>query len=370
MWERDIDNGVDTIQLSHAGRYVASYTKGPGTNTDLQFHFTDHLGSPVASGDPDVLAAGGGHRTLYNHWWPFGAPNWEAAPFDSGEINFTGQRHDAATGLGFYNARYYDSELGRFISTDSIVPGATRGDSFNRYAYVSNNPLRSTDPSGNIGDEAHDDVPFFGFAVGAKIDPAALLTDEGARQAAAVFAPAPGSNAQLVFIDSANGFNFVGGQSSFLLVESSGKFITGTLDVLKGDGTPTFGGERDSTVKVLDTGFDNISDVLTTPAAALSAGGASIDSGGGISFSAPTPREVVKTAKKAGRVARSTTLGFAAGKSLCGNKCAIAGGIAGFASSVFTETFGGSGNGFQSLHLRALFQGVVGRHIGKINENY
>jgi len=51
MWERDIDSGVDTIQLSHAGRYVASYTKGPGTSTDLQWHFTDHLGSPVASGD-------------------------------------------------------------------------------------------------------------------------------------------------------------------------------------------------------------------------------------------------------------------------------------------------------------------------------
>ncbi|NQW18291.1 MAG: RHS repeat-associated core domain-containing protein [Chloroflexi bacterium] len=145
MWERDIDNGVDTIQLSHAGRYVASYTKGPGTSTDLQWHFTDHLGSPVASGDPDVLAAGGGRRTFL----PFGAPNWEAAPFDSGEINFTGQRRDAATGLGFYNARYYDSEIGRFISADSIVPGITDATSFNRYAYVNNNPLKYTDPTGH-----------------------------------------------------------------------------------------------------------------------------------------------------------------------------------------------------------------------------
>jgi len=64
-------------------------------------------------------------------------------------VNFTGQRRDAATGLGFYNARYYDSEIGRFISADSIVPGGTQADLFNRYAYVRNNPLKYVDPTGN-----------------------------------------------------------------------------------------------------------------------------------------------------------------------------------------------------------------------------
>jgi len=64
-------------------------------------------------------------------------------------VNFTGQRRDANTGLGFYNARYYDSEIGRFISADSIVPGAGDATSFNRYAYVRNNPLRYIDPSGH-----------------------------------------------------------------------------------------------------------------------------------------------------------------------------------------------------------------------------
>ncbi|NQW17632.1 MAG: RHS repeat-associated core domain-containing protein [Chloroflexi bacterium] len=111
------------------------------------------------------MAAGGGRRTLYDHWWPFGAPNREADPFGDPRhpeeprdvrVNFTGQRRDAATGLGFYNARYYDSEIGRFISADSIVPGGTRADMFNRYVYVSNNPLKYKDPSGHIGDEAND----------------------------------------------------------------------------------------------------------------------------------------------------------------------------------------------------------------------
>ena len=60
----------------------------------------------------------------------------------------TGQRRDA-TGLHFYNARYYDSLIGRFVSADTIVaePGGSQG--YNRFAYVKNNPLRWTDPSGH-----------------------------------------------------------------------------------------------------------------------------------------------------------------------------------------------------------------------------
>jgi RHS repeat-associated protein len=46
------------------------------------------------------------------------------------------------------NGRVYDAEIGRFLSPDPYVgnPYSTQG--FNRYAYVQNNPLRYTDPSG------------------------------------------------------------------------------------------------------------------------------------------------------------------------------------------------------------------------------
>ena len=40
--------------------------------------------------------------------------------------NFTGQWKDQ-TGLLFYNARYYDPVLARFVSADSIVPGVAAG---------------------------------------------------------------------------------------------------------------------------------------------------------------------------------------------------------------------------------------------------
>jgi len=48
-------------------------------------------------------------------------------------------------GLMYYNARWYDPALGRFVQADTIVPqpGDVRG--WDRYAYVENNPLRYSD---------------------------------------------------------------------------------------------------------------------------------------------------------------------------------------------------------------------------------
>jgi hypothetical protein len=46
------------------------------------------------------------------------------------------------------NGRVYDPELGRFLSADPFVQDASNAQSWNRYAYVLNNPLSMTDPSG------------------------------------------------------------------------------------------------------------------------------------------------------------------------------------------------------------------------------
>ncbi len=52
-------------------------------------------------------------------------------------------------GLSYYGARWYDAKLGRFLSADTIVPGPGNPQTFNRYSYVANNPLRFVDPSGH-----------------------------------------------------------------------------------------------------------------------------------------------------------------------------------------------------------------------------
>lgn len=67
-------------------------------------------------------------------------------------LNYTGRELDWETDLYYYRARYYDPEIGRFISEDPI--GFEGGINF--YAYVNNNPLVFNDPSGNrlVGVEA------------------------------------------------------------------------------------------------------------------------------------------------------------------------------------------------------------------------
>ena len=62
---------------------------------------------------------------------------------------FTGQYHEAVIGLYYYNARWYDSRLGRFAQADTIVPNPASPMSLNRYMYVAGNPLRYRDPSGH-----------------------------------------------------------------------------------------------------------------------------------------------------------------------------------------------------------------------------
>jgi RHS repeat-associated protein len=56
-------------------------------------------------------------------------------------VSFTGHQFDAATGLVYARARYYDPVLGRFLSQDPVA-------AINPYAYVLNSPIDLTDPSG------------------------------------------------------------------------------------------------------------------------------------------------------------------------------------------------------------------------------
>jgi RHS repeat-associated protein len=65
------------------------------------------------------------------------------------DFGFAGQRYDSSTGLIYMGARYYDPTLGRFISPDTIVQQRNDPQSYNRYAYARNNPLRYTDESGH-----------------------------------------------------------------------------------------------------------------------------------------------------------------------------------------------------------------------------
>ena len=59
-------------------------------------------------------------------------------------FTYTGQEYDAATGLYYYDARYYDAAVGRFTSEDPLGPDVDS----NLYRYVRNNPVLYVDPTG------------------------------------------------------------------------------------------------------------------------------------------------------------------------------------------------------------------------------
>ncbi|MEN4013944.1 MAG: RHS repeat-associated core domain-containing protein [Bellilinea sp.] len=90
----------------------------------------DHLGSAVVQTD----ANGGNPQVNLYTACPARCARGCSAALRKGEprpngslpspFGFTGQRSEPALGLYFYNARWYDPRLGRFIQADSIVPGA------------------------------------------------------------------------------------------------------------------------------------------------------------------------------------------------------------------------------------------------------
>ena len=57
---------------------------------------------------------------------------------------------------GLLNARYYDPNIGRFISPDPAMVNPANPITFNRYAYANDNPYRYTDPTGMKSDHDHD----------------------------------------------------------------------------------------------------------------------------------------------------------------------------------------------------------------------
>jgi RHS repeat-associated protein len=125
---------------------------------NLQWLVTDQLGTPRMIFDKTGSLA----ATKRHDYLPFGeeifagtggrSTGYGAA--DSVRQKFTGYEHDDETGLEFAHARYYGSSQGRFTSTDPFLGSGRTGSpqSWNRYAYVLNNPLRLVDPTG-MGDQ-------------------------------------------------------------------------------------------------------------------------------------------------------------------------------------------------------------------------
>ena len=143
-----------------AGNLAAEYGTGTAPASGTAYPFTDLLGSVRA-----VTDAAGAVQECYDYL-PFGRmlsasdngrgtlschPASPDSSLDSRvSQKFTGQVRDEETRLDYFGARYYSAPHGRFMSPDPLMASATTRapQSWNRYTYGANNPLRYNDPSG------------------------------------------------------------------------------------------------------------------------------------------------------------------------------------------------------------------------------
>ena len=109
------------------------------TTAKIYFYHTDYQGSVR------VITDQGGTVVFNADYYAFGTKYISNGDFDE-EHGFTGKEWDPDVGLYYYDARWYDPELGRFISEDP----AGDPNSPNLYSYGRNNPLSYIDSDGHF----------------------------------------------------------------------------------------------------------------------------------------------------------------------------------------------------------------------------
>lgn len=148
VWDRDdpLPSGTRTVRRSYIYRGTSLFA-AVGEQGPIHFH-GDHLGSTR------MLTAAQGNVLSYHDYLPFGR---EVTPLTSGErIKFGGHEwdhhdtFDPDDDLSYLHARYYNANVGRFLSVDPARESALleAPQSWNRFAYVLNNPLKLVDPDG------------------------------------------------------------------------------------------------------------------------------------------------------------------------------------------------------------------------------
>lgn len=150
------------LRVATEGSSTAAGTTSRAASITYKYNHFDHLGSVTAMSDEMGLvgpASGGANATVmgYDVWGARRNPDGTSAgtssfPVQVGHREFTGHETIPSVGLVNMNGRVYDPELGRFLSPDPNVQVVTDLQSYNRYSYVLNNPLRYTDPTGYFRD--------------------------------------------------------------------------------------------------------------------------------------------------------------------------------------------------------------------------
>lgn len=158
----DATAGTITVKRYLAGLILTQTVANRSAAIEYDYLFTDNIGSTHRITDENGRVRGdGGSQRFSAYGLRTGLPSQGWLPLDLGTIaltdttlthhGFTGHEMMDESGLIHMNGRVYDPLVGRFIQADPFVQDASNLQSLNRYSYLLNNPLASTDPTGYWG---------------------------------------------------------------------------------------------------------------------------------------------------------------------------------------------------------------------------
>jgi RHS repeat-associated protein len=139
--------GAWTDYIFAGGKRIVKATGN--TSAGTEYYHADHLGSARKMTDT------GGGIVWSATYLPYGQLYSETGTATN-HYKFTGKVRDSETGLDYFGARYYGSNMGRFLTPDwsaapTPVPYADLNDpqTLNLYGYVRNNPTNKIDADGH-----------------------------------------------------------------------------------------------------------------------------------------------------------------------------------------------------------------------------
>jgi RHS repeat-associated protein len=146
-YEEVWDNNVKVESTNYyifAGKRIARKTSG-----GMAYFIQDHLSS-------STRIINDKNEITKIEYMPFGSVATQEGTESGAKYKYNDKEWIDSFGLYDYNARYYDPNLGRFISADTFVPGeGYDAQGLNRYTYCLNNPVIRVDPTG------HDSYVFY-----------------------------------------------------------------------------------------------------------------------------------------------------------------------------------------------------------------